>query len=595
MFGSSAVSPTTSVAHVAPTVSPTVPPVPIPTTTMMTTHYQPQPLDPAKDVIAMDCEMVGVGPGGVQSVVARVSLVDWYGRTVLDTHVKVLEKVTDYRSHVSGIQPHDLKNAMDFGAVRNRVEHLLSNKILVGHGLSNDLKVLGLRHAPHMTRDSATYPPFLRVPTGTARRLKELVATELGLSIQQLGCHHDSIDDAKAAMALYKKHQAGWDYDMRPRAMPTAMYYNNSINEYSRHPPPKVAIQPTHRRQHAGMLPLFPTQLERQRVQAGAVLAANPRDNALRLTQLERQQAQEGAANLRDDSLRLLPTHLERQQAQAGAVLEALRQTSRISPSVKPLPISSKLVGTSYRSALPSQHRLTTKSPGALRLSQEKVRQHRATTKSPGVLRSLPSEQAPRSLRVLPSQEARDDEALRSLLSPTRRSSDDELRLFPTQQRVLTGADSPSLADLLFPGQKVGGPRRDEALRFSFNNSPRKPAGTRANSPTQDERFFFQSPRQPTAANSEAQMMDDAIREEAVRLFPTRQQQPNTPPGFQTGVKTPPPPGFEKRILPEESMMALVSPQLAVARASPVPQGGARLTSTTWASMVSKSVGSKKQ
>ena len=60
--------------------------------------------------VAMDCEMVGVGSGGEDSVLARVSLVNQFGKCIYDKYVKPREHVTDYRTEFSGIRPADLKN-----------------------------------------------------------------------------------------------------------------------------------------------------------------------------------------------------------------------------------------------------------------------------------------------------------------------------------------------------------------------------------------------------------------------------------------------------------------------------------------------------
>jgi RNA exonuclease 4 len=53
--------------------------------------------------VAIDCEMVGVGPGGIDSALARVSIVNYHGVVLLDKYVKPGEKVTDLRTKVSGI------------------------------------------------------------------------------------------------------------------------------------------------------------------------------------------------------------------------------------------------------------------------------------------------------------------------------------------------------------------------------------------------------------------------------------------------------------------------------------------------------------
>lgn len=62
--------------------------------------------------LALDCEMVGVGPKGEESIAARVSIVNQYGKCVYDKYVKPTEPVTDYRTAVSGIRPENLKQGM---------------------------------------------------------------------------------------------------------------------------------------------------------------------------------------------------------------------------------------------------------------------------------------------------------------------------------------------------------------------------------------------------------------------------------------------------------------------------------------------------
>lgn len=69
-------------------------------------------------IVAMDCEMVGVGLSGKQSVLARCSLVDYEGNVIYDKNVRPVEKVTDFRTHVSGIRSRTLRNAIPFAQVR---------------------------------------------------------------------------------------------------------------------------------------------------------------------------------------------------------------------------------------------------------------------------------------------------------------------------------------------------------------------------------------------------------------------------------------------------------------------------------------------
>lgn len=174
----------------------------------------------ANQVVALDCEMVGVGPQGKISVLARVSVVDYYGNSLFDSFVYVEERVTDYRTHVSGVTETDLKNGVDFGIVRKSVKQLLKNKIIVGHGLENDLRALKIEHDHtwYNIRDSATqYQPYMRVDQfGQWRpyRLRDLTWYHLGIVIQEGGKPHDSLEDAQAAMALYRHAQQNWDYEI---------------------------------------------------------------------------------------------------------------------------------------------------------------------------------------------------------------------------------------------------------------------------------------------------------------------------------------------------------------------------------------------
>uniref|UniRef100_A0A3Q0SNQ0 Exonuclease domain-containing protein n=1 Tax=Amphilophus citrinellus TaxID=61819 RepID=A0A3Q0SNQ0_AMPCI len=64
----------------------------------------------SRSTVAIDCEMVGVGPDGEDSILARVSIVNQFGKCIYDRYVKPTEKVTDYRTAVSGIRPEDIKD-----------------------------------------------------------------------------------------------------------------------------------------------------------------------------------------------------------------------------------------------------------------------------------------------------------------------------------------------------------------------------------------------------------------------------------------------------------------------------------------------------
>ncbi len=112
--------------------------------------------------IALDCEMVGYGRKGINSMLARCSLVtindDDSGKVkvLYDTYVKPTKHVTDYRTQWSGVTKEHLESdsAVTFEVCRSKVRKLLNPSdtdedgdkqkvvILVGHALKNDFQVL---------------------------------------------------------------------------------------------------------------------------------------------------------------------------------------------------------------------------------------------------------------------------------------------------------------------------------------------------------------------------------------------------------------------------------------------------------------------
>lgn len=162
--------------------------------------------------IAIDCEMVGVEVGVNNDMLARVSLVNYEGDCVYDKFVKPTEHVIDYRTRVSGVRPMDLENATDFEIVQREVSDIIKGRVLVGHALKNDLKVLFLTHPKYMTRDSSRFRKFRE---GRTPALKNLAKKYLGVEIQD--GEHSSIQDALAAMQLYRMFRKEWELSIKTR------------------------------------------------------------------------------------------------------------------------------------------------------------------------------------------------------------------------------------------------------------------------------------------------------------------------------------------------------------------------------------------
>ncbi|XP_075026766.1 RNA exonuclease 4 isoform X3 [Calonectris borealis] len=171
-------------------------------------HAEQQPKELTR-AVAMDCEMVGVGPKGEDSIVARVSIVNQFGKCIYDKYVKPTEEVTDYRTAVSGIRPENINTGEDFKTVQKEVADILNGRILVGHALRNDLKVLFLDHPKKKIRDTQRYKPF-RQRVKNARPSLKLLCERL-LNIQVQTSEHCSIQDAQAAMRLYTLEKKKWE------------------------------------------------------------------------------------------------------------------------------------------------------------------------------------------------------------------------------------------------------------------------------------------------------------------------------------------------------------------------------------------------
>lgn len=164
--------------------------------------------------IAIDCEMVGIGPAPhTTSQLARVSLVNMHGEQIYDSFVMPKLPVTDYRTHVSGITPALLAKGRSFREVQEDVGTLLKGRILVGHALRNDLAVLLLSHPKSMTRDTSHHKPWKeQYCNGGIPSLRILARSILGLDSFQES-KHSSIEDARAAMMLFKSEKEAFEAD----------------------------------------------------------------------------------------------------------------------------------------------------------------------------------------------------------------------------------------------------------------------------------------------------------------------------------------------------------------------------------------------
>ncbi|XP_012637456.1 RNA exonuclease 4 isoform X2 [Microcebus murinus] len=114
-------------------------------------------------------------------------------------------------------QPYPLRE--EFEVVQKEVAEMLKGRILVGHAVHNDLKVLFLDHPKKKIRDTQKYKPFKSQVQSGRPSLKLLSEKILGIRVQQ--AEHCSVQDSQAAMRLYVMVKKEWESmagDRRPPA-----------------------------------------------------------------------------------------------------------------------------------------------------------------------------------------------------------------------------------------------------------------------------------------------------------------------------------------------------------------------------------------
>jgi len=162
--------------------------------------------------VAVDCEMVGVGPNpDKESALARVSVVNYNGDQIYDSYVRPKEQVTDWRTAVSGILPKHMVEARSLEDVQADMTKILQDRVLVGHAIRNDLDALLLSHPKRDIRDTARHAPYRKLAGGSSPRLKILASELLGLEIQT--GEHSSIEDARACMLLFRRDKDAFERD----------------------------------------------------------------------------------------------------------------------------------------------------------------------------------------------------------------------------------------------------------------------------------------------------------------------------------------------------------------------------------------------
>ncbi|KAJ8398420.1 hypothetical protein AAFF_G00426750 [Aldrovandia affinis] len=174
----------------------------------------PPPFGNPLKYLALDCEMVGTGPKGQLSELARCSIVSYNGDIVYDKYIMPTRPVTDFRTRWSGIRRQHLCNATPFVQAKKEIVKILAGKVVVGHAIHNDFKSLSYSHPAGLTRDTSRIPLLNKkagLPEMQPASLKRLTKALFNQDIQVGNKGHSSVEDAKATMELYKIVEVEWE------------------------------------------------------------------------------------------------------------------------------------------------------------------------------------------------------------------------------------------------------------------------------------------------------------------------------------------------------------------------------------------------
>ena len=178
-------------------------------------------------ILFLDCEfvmgfkeLVGSRLKGTQ-LLASIGIMDYPGRTILDTRVTPAKKIRHYCEFITGFRPNDLKNQRKEKEIIAEVNQLVRGRILIGHDLTSDLAVLkisredlaGIRDlstAPVLRERIETENPRLSLKRVTEEILGRPLRSTIKVNGKEIVEPHSAMEDVKAIRDIYLKVESEW-------------------------------------------------------------------------------------------------------------------------------------------------------------------------------------------------------------------------------------------------------------------------------------------------------------------------------------------------------------------------------------------------
>lgn len=149
-------------------------------------------------VYALDVEMIHT-ENGLEA--GRVSLVDLHGRVIIDEFILPEGRIVHLNTQFSGIEESHLERAKSLKQIQQLFFQFINRStLLIGHGLSNDLKVLRIVHMNVI--DTGLLEDAVQMPS-----LKKMAKEWLNKEIQTTKRGHDSIEDAITCLKIVERFE----------------------------------------------------------------------------------------------------------------------------------------------------------------------------------------------------------------------------------------------------------------------------------------------------------------------------------------------------------------------------------------------------